>query len=302
MGETIFFCFVFLGQVLLISWLFPRQIISKSRYARQNFPPSLYPKAYTHPPEDFERWRRNIARVNLVIVVAGLLIIGLILGALVGVWDGGIFAPSRRHAWPVLIVAPFFIVQLGAGVSYIAFSSRKFRQALAKAPPPRVRVAELHRRQLLDFVSPTMLIVVALMNAAFITLVLYYYRHFDLPWFKAVSSIATVALALSVFSVSVSIAARAPKPDPYQAHKDRLNVIRLVVQQALTASVALPALLAALLTLKLFGPRPIEPAYVSLYMQGCAVALLWPAYRYRVDKVNFDVYKQDAGDSTPDAS
>lgn len=138
MSESILFCFVFLSQVLLISWFYPRRIISKSRYALQNFPPSLYPKAYTHPPEEFERWRRNIARVNLVIVAAGLLIIGLILGALFGVWDGGIFASSRRQLWPVVIVTPFFIVQLVAGVSYITFSSRKFRRALAKAPPPRV--------------------------------------------------------------------------------------------------------------------------------------------------------------------
>ena len=123
-----------------------------------------------------------------------------------------------------------------------------------------------------------------------------------MPWFKAASGIATVAIALLVFSVSVSIAVRAPKRDPYQAHKDRLNVIKLVVQQALTASVALPALLAALLTLKLFGPRSLEPAFVSLYMQGCALAVLWPAYRYRVDKVNFDVYRQDGNDPPPDES
>lgn len=128
---------------------------------------------------------------------------------------------------------------------------------------------------------------------------MYYYRHFELPWFKAAISITTVAIALLVFSVSVSIAVRAPKRDPYQAHKDRLNLIKLVVQQALTASVALPALLAGLLTIKLFGPRLLEPTFVSLYMQGLALAVLWPSYAFRVDKVDFDVYRQDdAKDST----
>jgi len=86
MGETILFCFVFSSQVLLISWLYPRRVISRGRYVLQNFPPSTHPKLYPYPPESFERWLRNIGRLNLVIFVAGLLIIvGLIPLALRGV-------------------------------------------------------------------------------------------------------------------------------------------------------------------------------------------------------------------------
>ena len=88
---------------------------------------------------------------------------------------------------------------------------------MAKAPPPRVRTTELRRRRLVDFVSPTMLVVAALTNAAFIAFVLYDYRRFELPWYKAAGTIASVVLVLLVFSVSVGIAVRAPKPDPYQA-------------------------------------------------------------------------------------
>jgi hypothetical protein len=302
MGETILFCFVFLSQVLLISWLYPRRVISNSRYVLQNFPPSTHPKLYPYPPEYFERWHRNIARFNLVIVVAGLLIIGLILGTLVGKWDGGIFASSRKNDWVEFIVVPFFLVQFVAGMVYMNSSSRKILQAMAKAPPPRVRTTELRRRRLVDFVSPTTLVVAALTNVAFIAFILYDYRRFELPMFKAVGVIASVAFVFLVFSVSVGMAMGAPKPDPYQAHQDRSNMIRRVVKQALAFCIAYPVLLTVWLTIRIFDPDLLEPVIASLYCQGIALVLLWPSYSYRVDKVNFDAYRQDAQDSTPDAS
>jgi hypothetical protein len=300
MDETILFCFVFLSQVLMISWFYPRRIISRMRYVLRNFPPSTHPKAYPLPIEDYERWIRKVARVNLVIVVAGLLIIGLILATLLGAWDGGIFASSRQKDWAEVIVVPFFLVQFFASHPYINFSSRKFLLAMAKAPPPRVRTTELHRRRVVDFVSPPMLIAAAVINVAFIATVLYYYGRFELPWSKAVGSIASVVATLLAFSVTVGIALRARKPDPYQAHQDRLSGIKVVVHQALAVCIAYPLLFAALLTFKVFGPGLLEPVIVSLFVQGFALALLWTSYTYRADKVDFDVYRQDAKDSTPD--
>ena len=302
MGETLLFCFVFLSQVLLISWFYPKRVISRVRYVLHNFPPSTHPKGYPLPIEFYERWIRNIARVNLAIVVAGLLIIGLILGTLVGGWDGGIFASSRNQSWDRAIVVPFFLVQLITAVGYMSFSGRKFLQAIAKAPPPRVRTTELRRRRLVDFVSPAMLIVTALTNVAFIAFVLHYYPRLGFTWFKAAGIIASVAAVLLVFSVTVGLALRAPKPDPFQTHQDRRNVLKLVAQQALAFCIAYPVLMAAHLTIKLFDPDLLEPVIVSLYCQGCALALLWPAYSYRVDKVDFDVYRRDAQDSTSDGS
>jgi hypothetical protein len=302
MGETILFCFVFLSQVLLISWLYPRRVISNSRYVLQNFPPSTHPKLYPYPPEYVERWHRNIARFNLVMVVAGLLIIGLILGTLVGEWDGGIFASSRKKDWIEVIVVPFFVVQMVAGLMYVNLSKRKILLAMAKAPPPRVRTTELRRRRLVDFVSPSMLVVAALTNVAFIAFILSDYRRLELPWLKAASVIACTALVVLVFFGSIGIALRAPKPDPYQAHQDRSNLIRLVVKQALAFCIAYPVLLTVWLTIKLFDPDLLEPVIASLYCQGIALALLWPSYSYRVDKVDFDVYKRDAQDATPDMS
>ena len=50
MGETTLFCFVFLSQVVLISWFYPRRVIGDSKYVLRNFPPSTHPKLYPYPP------------------------------------------------------------------------------------------------------------------------------------------------------------------------------------------------------------------------------------------------------------
>jgi hypothetical protein len=303
MGETILFCFVFLSQVLLISWFYPRRVISQGRYVLQNFPPSSYPRLYPHAPEYYERWLRNIARVNLVFVVVGLLIIGgLIVATLGGEWDGRIVTPwSTSGEWDAAIVIPYFVMQFVLGLAYMNFSGRKLLQAMAKAPPPRVRTTELRRRRLLDFVSPTLLVVAALANIAFVAFVLYDYWRFDLPGFKAAGSIASVALVLLVFSVTVGFALRAPRFDHYQAHEDRRNVIKLIVQQAVVFCIIYPVLLTAWLAIRIVDPHLLEPIFASLFCQGIALASLWPSYSYRVDQIDFEVYRQPRG-SAPDAS
>jgi hypothetical protein len=150
-----------------------------------------------------------------------------------------------------------------------------------------VRTAALHRRRLFDFVSPTMLIIAGLTNVAVIAFVLRSYQRSELPWPAVVVSIACVALTLLASSVVVGTALRVPKLDPYQAPQDRHNAIRLVVRQELVYCIAFPILFATLLTIKSFGPEVMT----SLFMQGIALASLWHSYSFRVDKVDFDVYR-----------
>jgi len=299
MGATILFCFVFLSQVLMLSWFYPRRIISRARYQLQNFPPSTHPKGYPLPVEDYERWLRNIARINFTVVVAGLVIIGLILATLAGGWGAGNFRLSRKTHWDG-ISGPFFIVQFFAGYMYIHLSSRKFALAMARVPRPRVRTAELRRRRIFDFVSPMWLVVAVLANVAFVAFVLYYPRP-EFPGFKALN-IATAAAGPLAFIVAIGFALRASNPDPYRAPKDRHDGLKLVVQQALGFCIVYPVLMTASFAIKLVDPTLLQPVNATLLLQGFALALLWPTYSYRTDKIDFDVYREDAKDSTLDAS
>jgi MFS family permease len=299
-GETILFCIAFLSQILLISGLYVRQVVRDRRFVLENYPPSTHPRLYTQPVEYYVRKLRNSERVNLAIVIAGFTIIAVILGALFGAWDGGVFNPSRDQDWDYIIVTPFFVVQMLFVTLYTELSTFKHLKAMALAPPPRVRTTVLHRQRLKDFVSPVMLVVMALVNAGFVVFLLGYRRH-GFPWFTAAGNIVGVVCMLLVFCGAVAFALYAAKPDPYQAREDRLAWRKRLVQAMLTFCIVYPVLIMATLIIKSVNHDLLEPFVTSLYCVGCALAMLWP--RFRADQMDFDVYRPSgAPDSTRDAS
>ena len=46
MTEHQLFYLVFLGQVLLISYVFPRRVLKRMRHVVDNYPPTEYPRLY----------------------------------------------------------------------------------------------------------------------------------------------------------------------------------------------------------------------------------------------------------------
>jgi len=267
------------------------------RHLLRTCPPSTHPKLYPQPVEYYEGMVRNFMRLALAIVVAGLLIIAaLILGTLSGEWDGAIVTPwSTSGEWDAAIVLPFFLVQL-IPTLYLQVMMAKHYKAMAKAPPPPVRTTELRRRRLVDFVSPAMIVVAVLVYVAFIAFVLYY-RRFEFVWFTAAGNIAGITALNLAMAATVGVALRAGRQDHYQAHQDRRDWMKLVVKLCLGGSIAIPVLISTQLVFKVIAPSTadtLEPVITSLYCQGVALAMLWPSFSYRVDKVDFDVYRKDA--------
>ena len=298
-SEAILFFFVFLSQVLLISWLYPRHVVSRMRDMLQKYPPSTHPKLYPLPIEYYQRRMRNCARLNLAIVGAGLLIIaGLAFGMFFTEWDGAIVTPiSSSGEWDAAIVTPFFVLQI-AGFVYLPLSGSKHNKAMAKVAPPRVRTTELRPRRFFDFVSPAMIVAAALVYVAFVAFILYY-RSFGFPWFTAAGNIIGVTACNLAMAACIGLVLRARRTDFHQAHQDRINLIKVVVRLALLLSIAGPLAITAMLLVKaLVDPKFLEPVVNSLYVQISALAMIWPLYRFRSDEVDFDVYRRDAGDST----
>jgi hypothetical protein len=300
-GEAILFFIVFASQVAW-SWFYPRRVVTEMRRTLEKYRPSTHPKLYPLPVEHYERRLRNCGRLNLSIVVAGIVIIaGLILGTFGTDWDGAIVTPwSSSGEWDAAIVTPFFIVQV-FGIVYFQLSEQKHNKAMIKAGPPRLRTTELRRRRLSDFISPAELVAAAITYVAFIAFALYY-RSFGFPWYTAAGNIAGVTAMNVMMAISVGVVLHTGKTDFYQAHKDRLDMMKVVGRKALLLSIGAPIAITALLLVKLFaGPDFLEPVVTSLYVQGILLVLLWPSYRYRTDKIDFDVYRQDARESSPAA-
>ena len=290
-GEILLFCLAFLGQILLISWFYPRRVVRERRFVLQNYPPSTHARLYPQPLEYYEGRLRAFERLNLAIVIAGVAIITAVLGALFGAWDGGIFNPSRDQEWNQFVVIPYFVVQMIVATVYLDLSSFKHHKAMALSPPPRVRTTELHRPRITDFVSPASLVVAGLVNLAFVGFILYY-RSFEFPWFTAAGNLIGVSFMMLMFCLTVVFALYAYKPDPYQASDDRRANRKWLVRGMLTFCTVYPVLIVSSLVIKAVDPDMLEPFLSCLYSVGCALALLWP--RWRVDRIDYDVYRSDA--------
>lgn len=295
MGETLLFCFVFLSQIFLISVLFPIRGWARGKYVLENCPPSTHPKLYAKPVEWHVRVLRTYMGLNFAIALGGVAIIAaLIIATLGGQWDGSIAVPwSSNGEWATAIVVPFFFLQL-VPMLYVQFAAAAHNKAMAKAPQPAVRTAELRRRRLVDFVSPKMLVASVLTYVAFVAFILYF-RRFELAWFKPWLILAIVTGVYVMFAVSIVLVVHGRSPDHHQPQQKRLDALRFMVKFLLLASIGIPALVATNLVVKaVLGPDVAEPMIASLMCQLAGLMVMWPGYIAKLNKVDFDVYRQDA--------
>ncbi len=214
MPEHMFFHVVFLSQILLISFYYPRKILSRMRYVFETYPPSTYPKLYPKPIEYYTKAQRNYRIINLFILLAGLLILEVLLGI------------SRSGEWDHAIASWYFFVQLFP-MMLLELSSLKEFKLMRNAHSRTTRKAELHPRRLFDFISPSIIGMAIITYVAFVLLVLYI-RQFEFPWFGGYWNIVIVTAANLFFAGIMFWYMYGKKLNPLQAYQDRMKHIELI--------------------------------------------------------------------------
>ena len=278
MPEHMLFYFVFLGQILLISFYYPRKILSRMRYVFDTYPPSTYPKLYPKPIEYYEKARRNYRTINLFILLAGLLILAVLLGY------------SRSGEWDHVIAQWYFLVQFFP-VMLLDLSSLKEFKLMRNANSLTTRKAELHPRRLFDFISPTIIGMAIITYIAFILLVLYI-RQFEFPWFGGYWNIVIVTAFNLFFAGIIFWYMYGKKLNPHQAYEDRIRHIEIIVKMLVFLSVAATMFIALSVVLAALDLRHLQSIAQCLYFQLLAVISLQGYYRSDYTK-NFEVYKED---------
>lgn len=277
MPEHIFFHVVFLSQILLISFYYPRKILSRMKYVFETYPPSAYPKLYPNPIEHYERGRRNYRIMNLFILLTGLLILAVLLG----------FSHDGDVGNAIAMV--YFFVQF-IPVLLLDLSSLKEFKLMRNANSRTTRKAELHPRRLFDFISPLVFGMAAITYIAFILLVLYI-RQFEFPWFGGYWNIVGVTITNLFLAGTILWFIYGKKLNPHQAHEDRRREIETIVKRVVFVSIVLTMFISLDVVLAAFDLRNLLPIALSLYFQLLAVISL-ETY-CRVDHTNFEVYKED---------
>lgn len=279
MTEHQIFHLVFLSQVLLISYLLPRQVLRRMRHVAATYPPAEYPRLYPVPLEQVEAaqetyraWNRAVLAVGLALVAIGILVpTEDMLG-----WD----TLSVMTLYLMLQLSPL-LVALRPGFLY--FNPLRVRDTRKR------RSAELAPRRLFDFVSPMAAASAIGLYVAFVFFIVAV-DQLDYPWFGGYLNVVGITVIDLLCVASIVYSLRARRRDPFQSSSDRRRHVGFAVRLAVFTSVAATLSVAISIGLALLELRDYIPIFKSLYFMLLAVVCF---RQFRIDGVDFEVYREE---------
>ena len=286
MSANILFYFVFLSQILLISFYIPGKILGRMKSVLEMYPPSNYPKLYPKSVEYYKIGQWGFKVVNRLILLLSFIVLFLIAFVV----DHASFADDGyiSEAWP----AGYGMIQF---LPLIALEFLEFSQfrLMRKANSGTTRKAEL-RRRLFDFVSPTVVGVAAFLYLAAILFDLYVH-DFIFQWGHDTIQRAMVMTATNGFLAAMGAwHLYGRKLDPHQAFDDRAKQITAILKSMLYVSMAISVFFMMAAADDVFAMDFLDAPLLSLYFQVIVFVSVGHVLRtLRVEEMNFEVYKED---------
>jgi len=282
------FTIAFIAQIFLMSYYFPRKLLARMRHVLATYPPEMYPKLYPQPVEHYK-----LAQAIFKYVCGAIFVLGFLILAAILFWvDHSTFADHGfiSEAWPAGYGMLQFLPLMG--LEFSEFSHfRKMRGANSASR----RSADLRRRSLTDLVSPGLLSMTVLLFAGAILFDLYVH-DFAVTWGHDTiqrAIVLTVTNGFLAFVGAWNLYGR--KLDPHESAEDRIQRISAALKSMLYVSMALSIFIAITAADDMYNLDFVAALIMSLYFQ--AIALLSLGYTLRSidpDKIDFDVYKNDA--------
>jgi hypothetical protein len=278
MTENILFFIVFLGQVFLISYYYPRKLMQSREYVFETYPPSTYPKLYPNSMSYYQAQQRSYRLWNQLNLVIGL---GL-----------GVFMVSKAKIgeWETAWLTWYFLLQVFPTLRLEIASFKEFKQMRIQNSQ-RIRKAELQPRRLFDFVSPAVIGLAAAIYVLFVIFIMYF-KQFNYPWFGGYWNIVGITGMNIFYAAIVFWYMYGKKVNPHTTNQDRsrqtaaIAKIMVFISIAATISVSLNIMLAAA------ELRSLQPIAHTVYFQLLAV-LSFQFYK-NIYYTNFEVYREEA--------
>ena len=284
MPDNFLFYIIFLSQIILASYYFPRKIYSRINYILNTYPPSEYPKLYPKHASNFKLVQVIFRLVNQIIFVLGFIIMFL-----VGKWDY-----SSDGNISVVLPVICFMVQM---IPIIAIEISEFVNfKLMRIFDTRtIRKAELHPRKLFDYISPLLF---GLAVFLYFASILFFYSIHQFQFHVSNDTfliIITQTVTNSIYAGIIFWNLYGKKVNPYQAAKDRIMHIEGIVKSSAFISIAVSLFLMIMEVVDNFNLDYLEPSIMSLYLQIILLMGLGFMLRIqRIENMDFEVYKEDA--------
>ncbi|WDE03169.1 hypothetical protein SG34_017325 [Thalassomonas viridans] len=291
MLESILFYVIFISQIVLISYYFPKKIQTRTRYVLDNYPEHTYPKLYPKPIAAYKKGLRNFMIINHLMAALGIILI-VLYAILSGDYvSSGNHAAKQKYAEGLPI---FFGICQYVPYLLMEISGLKQFKLMRQANLSGRRKAELTPRHLFHFISPALVATAFVLYLAFVLFELY------LPAFALtednVVRIATTTICNLLLGGIIFWNIYGKRLDPHQSHQDRIRQIGFTVRSLVYISMALSLYLVALKAMEVLAIEYLEIILNSLYFQLLAAFSIATMLRIlKVEDINFDVYKKGAG-------
>jgi hypothetical protein len=277
MLEQNLFSIAFFSQVVLVSLFIPSRILRRMTYVFETYPPSTHPLLYPKPFEHYEKKQQRYRLANLTI--AGIGVAALAVSML---------EPRGREVMNGMAFL-FFMIQISP-LLWIEASVRKELKLMRSVNPRTTRTAELNPRKLFDVLTPALFWTTVLIYVAFWVFIAWF-RQFDYPWFGGFQN-NLIITGLNVFFASILLwYMYGKKLNPHQSEDDRMRITRSIGTVMCLVSIAVTLYAVVTIYLSAEDARAFQPFARSVYFQ---VIILLSVQTYRVDLLDFDVYRGEA--------
>jgi len=284
MSINILFYILFLSQIILISYYYPKQIIKRIESVLKNYPPESYPKLYPESPEKVIAAKARYQLLNQIILLIGLVLLGA-YGLMSTDYDD-----NQKHAEGLPLM--FGMVQFIPFMLLEVSGCRQFR-LMRNANKCTSRTAALTPRRLFDYVSPLFIFTAVVLIFAYLFFNLYIndfvITNSFLIQIFALGLVHVLFIGLTIWHLT------GKRLDPHQAVKDRSNQTEFSIKSMVSVSIFFSLFLMANEALDFYQLGYIEIMINSIYFQVIAFFGIGSMLKtVRIENINFEVYKADS--------
>ena len=283
---TICFYAVFISQVFLLSYYYPKKLYNRVKFVLDNYPPEEYPKLYPMLSPELATYvsRKGLSRYRSFNAVTLAIGVALITAALIK----GVNAYTTEE----VVIAAYAMLQF-APIIWLSISELRHLNLMRMANRSTKRTSTLQSRGLFDFVSRPFVALALVLIAANLGLDLYIAADRQVWDNDLLIKLASTNLVHFVAAGVMAFYLLTGKRNPLQDPKDRMTELQILVKSSIICSVAASVFFISNTSLDLFDAAYLDPLIMSIYFQAAGEFSLGLMLRSQpVEAINFDVYKE----------
>jgi len=268
---------VFLGQIFVISYYFPRKILGLINNSMQQHPRNAYPKLYPLE-EDAIKGKLNVFKIfNTVVVSIGLGILAMSI----------INSSDDLAGWDDQAVLGVFLMLQYLPMLYLGTQGFAYLKLMREQLENKHRSADLKPRKLLDFVSKQFITTAVVSYGVCVVTVLYFVQNpFD--GFAGLVNILGLSALYAGLGFGIYQKLYGKKHNPLQSSKDRVFETTVAIKLLVLTAICSSLYISISLILASIDMRDLGNLIYSLYLQ---FFVFYIYHVMKVDHVDYSVYK-----------